>query len=112
MKFYLVQNGTTELATESPEALAIFGSEGTIAGILGFWCLVAGIGMFQEQEWAWGQALVVLSIIAAQGGYNIAQWIILGTFDIKYWPTWITLVAVIVGIFGFLWLLFVRRRFD
>ncbi|MFX1385207.1 MAG: hypothetical protein ACFFBP_22565, partial [Promethearchaeota archaeon] len=49
------------------EALSIFGGQSVISLILGFWCLVSGIGMFREEEYAMGMGLVVLSIMAAVG---------------------------------------------
>ncbi|MBY8984956.1 MAG: hypothetical protein KGD65_07815 [Candidatus Lokiarchaeota archaeon] len=97
----------------TPEALSLFGGQGIISILLGFWCLVAGIGLFREEEYALGMGLVVLSIMAAAGITAVAGWI--GTpasFDAAYWPNYITIVATIVGVLGFLWLLFTYKRYD
>lgn len=93
-------------------ALSIFGSLGLISIALGFWCIVAGIGMFREAEWAMGQALVVLSIMVITGVSPIITWIQNpASFDVGYWPNYITIIAFLVGIFGFIWLLITRKRY-
>jgi len=95
------------------EALSIFGPQGIISILLGFWCLVAGIGLFREEEYALGMGLVVLSIMAAAGITAVVGWIVTpASFDATYWPNYITIVATIVGLLGFLWLLFTYKRYD
>ncbi len=94
-----------------PAVLSIFGGQGTIAILLGFWCLVAGIGMFREEEYAMGIGLVVLSIMAASGIMTMIGWIG-GTFDAAYWPNYLIIVATIVGVVGFVWLIFTYKRYD
>jgi len=94
-------------------ALTFFGSQGLVSIVLGFWCLVAGIGMFREEEYAMGMGLVVLSIMAVQGVTAIIGWATNpASFDATYWPYYIVIVAFIVGVLGFLWLLFTYRRYD
>lgn len=93
------------------EALSIFGTQGIISILLGFWCLVAGIGLFREEEYALGMGLVVLSIMAAAGITAVIGSISDPTFW-TYWPNYITVVATIVGVIGFFWLLFTYRRYD
>jgi hypothetical protein len=93
-------------------ALSIFGSLGLISIALGFWCIVSGIGMFREAEWAMGQALVVLSIMVLSGIPQIITWIMnFASFDVEYWPNYITIIAFLVGVFGFIWLLITRKRY-
>lgn len=95
------------------EALSIFGGQGVISILLGFWCLVSGIGMFKEEEYAMGIGLVVLSIMAAVGITAIVGWISApGTFDAVYWPNYIIIGATIVGVLGFFWLLFTYKRYS
>ena len=95
------------------DALTIFGGQAVISALLGFWCLISGIGMFKEEEYAMGMGLVVLSIMAAAGIMAIVGWIQApGTFDAAYWPNYIVIVATIVGALGFFWLLFTYRRYD
>ena len=95
------------------EALSIFGAQGVISLLLGFWCLVSGIGMFREEEYAMGMGLVVLSIMAAVGIMAIIGWITApGTFDAAYWPNYIIMGATVVGVLGFIWLLFTYKRYD
>jgi len=89
-------------------ALTFFGSQGLISIALGFWCLVAGIGMFREEEYAMGIGLVVLSIMAVQGVTAIIGWLTNpASFDFAYWPSYIVLIAFIVGR-----LLFTYKRYD
>ena len=100
---------TPELAA----ALTLFGSQGLISIALGFWCLVAGIGMFREEEYAMGIGLVVLSIMALTGLTSVIGWVSNpASFDLAYWPNYIILIAFIVGVLGFVWLLVTYKRYD
>lgn len=98
------------IAVGGVEAL---GGLGLISLVLAFWCIVAGIGMFKEAEWAMGQALVVLSIMVATGVEPVIGLIVdLASFDITNISLMINLVAFTIGIVGFIWLLITRRRYD
>ena len=100
-------------STDLAAALTLFGSQGLISIVLGFWCLVAGIGMFREEEYAMGIGLVVLSIMAVQGVTAVIGWLTNPTsFDFAYWPAYIVIVSFIIGILGFFWLLFTYKRYD
>jgi len=95
------------------EALSIFGSQGIVSLLLGIWCLISGIGMFREEEYAMGMGLVVLSIMAAVGITAIIGWISApGSFDLAYWPNYVTIIAAVVGALGFVWLIFTYKRYD
>lgn len=99
--------------TLGDEALSMFGGQGIISILLGFWCLVSGIGMFREEEYAMGIGLVVLSIMAAVGITAIVGWITSpGSFDAAYWPNYVTIAATAIGVLGFIWLLFTYKRYD
>ncbi len=94
-------------------ALTFFGAQGLISAILGFWAIIGGIGMFREEEYALGISLVVLSIMAVTSISPIIGWIANpASFDVAYWPNYITIVAFVLGILGFFWLLFTRKRYD
>ena len=94
-------------------ALTILGAQGLLSTVLGFWCIIAGIGLFREEEYALGMGLVVLSIMAVQGVTKIIEWVKTpSSFDMAYWPNWIIIVAFIVGLLGFFWLLFTYKRYD
>jgi hypothetical protein len=94
-------------------ALTLFGSQGLISIALGFWCLVAGIGMFREEEYALGMALVVLSLMALTGITSVIGWVSNPlSFDLGYWPNYVILGAFIIGALGFVWLLFTYKRYD
>jgi hypothetical protein len=106
---WLDVSSTPELAA----ALTLFGSQGLISIALGFWCLVAGIGMFREEEYAMGIGLVVLSIMALTGLISVIGWVSNpASFDLAYWPNYIVLIAFIVGVLGFVWLLVTYKRYN
>ena len=91
-------------------ALTILGPSGIVSIVLGFWCLVSGIGMFREEEYAMGMGLVVLSVMAVQTLSIMLSWG--GTTWYTNWINYIILVAFIIGTVGFFWLLFTYKRYD
>ncbi len=111
----IVPSWLSDFATDPDlaAALTFFGSQGLISIALGFWCLVAGIGMFREEEYAMGMGLVVLSIMAISGVTAVIGWISNPvSFDFAYWPNYVVVVSFIVGLLGFVWLLFTYKRYD
>ena len=111
----IVPSWLSDFATDPDLAAALtsFGSQGLISIALGFWCLVAGIGMFREEEYAMGIGLVVLSIMAITGVNSVIGWIANPiSFDLAYWPNYVVLIAFIIGVLGFVWLLFKYKRYD
>jgi len=88
-------------------SINLFGSQGLTTIVLGVFAIVAGIGMFKEEEYAMGMAFVVLAIMAVQG---IAS--LLGGFDAAYWGSWLVLASAIIGVLGFIWLLFTYKRYN
>jgi len=94
-------------------ATSIFGGQGIISILLGIWCLISGIGMFREEEYAMGMGLVVLSIMAAVGITAIVGWIsVPASFDFTYFVNYIIIAATVIGVLGFFWLLFTYKRYD
>ncbi|MHA1820632.1 MAG: hypothetical protein ACTSU2_01680 [Promethearchaeota archaeon] len=91
-------------------AMALIGQNGLVSIVLGVWCFVSGVGMFQEQEWAWGQALVVLSLMFVNTLGGVINWFSYG-FDAKNWGTWLTLFGFATSILGFFWLIFTKKRY-
>jgi len=88
-------------------------SQWLLSVVVGLWCVISGIGMFKEAEWAMGQALVLLSIMVVITINQILSWIInLGTFEYTYWPNYIILVAFSLGAFGIIWLLATHKRYG
>jgi hypothetical protein len=93
--------------------VAALGSQGVVSLVLAFWCIICGIGLFKEAEWAMGQALVVLSVTVATTIDSVIT--LIGnpaSFDFTDISTWINLIAFIVGVVGFIWLVITRRRYD
>ena len=91
-------------------ALTILGPSGIVSIVLGFWCLISGIGMFREEEYAMGMGLVVLSVMAVQTLSVMLSWG--GTTWYTNWINYIILVAFIIGTVGFFWLIFTYKRYD
>lgn len=92
---------------------AALGSQGVVSLVLAFWCIISGIGLFKEAEWAMGQALVVLSVTVATTIDSIITLILNpASFDYTDISGWINLIAFIVGVVGFIWLVITRRRYD
>lgn len=89
-------------------AINLFGSQGLLTIVLGLFAIVAGIGMFKEEEYAMGMAFVVLAIMAVQGIASLLG----GSFNATYWPSWVMLASTIIGVFGFIWLLFTYKRYS
>ncbi|MBY9006505.1 MAG: hypothetical protein KGD63_07080 [Candidatus Lokiarchaeota archaeon] len=93
------------------ELTIVFGSTWLVSIVIGVWALISGIGMFKEEEWAMGQALVVLSIMAVVGVQQLYS-IVQVTDWFTQWVSYIPLIATIIGVIGFLWLLVTRKRYD
>jgi len=93
--------------------VAALGGQGLVSLVLAFWCIVSGVFMFKEVEWAMGQALVVLSIMIATGVAPV--YFLISKPSSFSWTDIsgiINIVAFIVGVVGFIWLLVTRRRYD
>jgi hypothetical protein len=109
----VVLPGVLAEAVTAVGGVAALGGQGLVSLVLAFWCIVSGIGMFKEAEWAMGQALVVLSIMVATGVAPVINLILNpASFDISDVSGWINLIAFIVGVVGFIWLIITRRRYD
>ncbi|MBN1698253.1 MAG: hypothetical protein JW881_12125 [Spirochaetales bacterium] len=94
-------------------ALSFLGTQGIISATLGFWAVIAGFLMFGEQESGWGMALVILSIMVVMSVSAVLTWILNPkTLDLAYWPNWITMVAIAIGLFGFIYLLATKKRYS
>jgi hypothetical protein len=99
--------------TDLQEALSFFGTQGIVSAALGFWAFIAGILLFMEQESGWGMALVILSMMVIMGLSSALAWIFNpSSFQVTYWPNWITILAMVIGLFGFLYLLITRKRYQ
>lgn len=103
----------TDLAAEAGPALTFFGTQGLISIVLGIWAIIGGIGMFREEEYALGISLVVLSIMAVTSIAPVIGWIVTpASFDAAYWGNYVTIGALVIGVLGFLWLLFTYKRYN
>ncbi|MHA1239672.1 MAG: hypothetical protein ACTSQU_02655 [Promethearchaeota archaeon] len=109
----LILPGILEDWVSAVGGVAALGGQGLVSLVLAFWCIVSGLGMFKEAEWAMGQALVVLSIMVATGVTPVIVLIMdFASFDLGDISSVINLVAFIVGVVGFIWLMVTRRRYD
>ncbi|MFX1498429.1 MAG: hypothetical protein ACFFBH_12960 [Promethearchaeota archaeon] len=90
----------------------VFGALGLVSIALGVWSIISGVGMFKEAKWAMGIALVVLSIMVLTGIAPIVGWIQNpASFIYTDWPNYITIISFVIGLIGFFWLLFTRKRY-
>lgn len=95
------------------EGLAVLGSRGLISAALGFWCFIAAIGLWREEEYALGMGLILLSIMAIQFVALLITWISApGSYDPAYWPNYVNMFTGAIGIIGFFYLLFTYKRYD
>lgn len=89
------------------------GGNSLLFAVIGLWCLISGIGMFKDAEWAMGQALVVLSIIVATTILTVIGWIFdWASFYTNLWTNILTLASFIIGVIGFIWLFATRKRYG
>jgi cytochrome b subunit of formate dehydrogenase len=95
----------------TPEVLAFMGVLGTSNLILGAFALLAGIGMFKEQEWAWGMALMVLVFIIANTISAVINYIIGGAFNWQNIIMWLQIISCVVAVIGIPWLLATKARY-
>jgi len=82
---------------------------GTLSGnyfVIGGGAFLAGVGMFQEQEWAWGMALIILGIIIAGSIIGV----IFG-FAITSVIWWLQVLSLAFAAIGIPWLLATKERY-
>lgn len=94
-----------------PSMVTFMGVLGTSNIILGAFAFLAGIGMFKEQEWAWGMALMVLVFIIANTLSTVIGFLIGG---VAWWLSignWFQLVSIVFAILGIPWLLATKARY-
>ncbi|MBD3229659.1 MAG: hypothetical protein GF329_15870 [Candidatus Lokiarchaeota archaeon] len=89
---------------------------GTISFIyigIGGWGIISGIGLIKDQEWAWGIALVVLSlvIIAFAADVVIGLMAAFQTWNFTDINLWIKLVILIVAAVGIVYLLLTKEKY-
>ncbi len=89
-------------------ASTALGGSPFIAILLGIWALISGIGMFREQEWALGQAMVVLTVMAVS---SISSMVLSAAY-LAWWVWLIDIAAALLGLAGFIWLLMTTERYD
>ncbi|MHA1369813.1 MAG: hypothetical protein ACTSWN_14420 [Promethearchaeota archaeon] len=91
---------------------SLLGDQANLQLVLGAFCLIAGIGLFQEQEWAWGMSIIILSIMITTTAGSVISTIASGGFDYKSWALWIKIISVTISGIGILWLLFTKSRYS
>ncbi|MHA1680598.1 MAG: hypothetical protein ACTSUE_06285 [Promethearchaeota archaeon] len=81
--------------------------------VMGTFCFIAGVGMFKEQEWAWGMSIILLSlIIITTAGSLIGKFMAWDASYLTYWPFWIEVISVAFATLGILWLLGTKERYS
>ncbi len=80
---------------------------------IGIWIFLAALGLWREQEWAYGASLVCFTVIIFNGLWGVVTGIMAdpGVF-FGAWPNWVVLIIVIVAIVGFIYLLATMNRYH
>ena len=99
------------LPAEFDQMLSSLGAFWSVMMVVGFFGLISGIGMFKEEEWAMGQALVVLPVMVTVSISQILLAIVYADWY-KAWINFLPIITVVIGILGFFWLLMTRKRYD
>jgi len=100
-----------ENITTNSDFQTFIGVLGTSNIILGVFALLAGIGLFQEQEWAWGMALMVLTFIIANTLQTVITTIAGGSFSFANIGFWIQIISLAFAVIGIPWLLATKARY-
>lgn len=101
----------TALSEGSEAVTQLIGQDSLVTLVLGVWLFIAGIGLFQEQEWAWGMALIDLSIIITNSVSMIIGWDTETGFSAGDVITWINLIGFIFAVVAFIFLLLNKERY-
>ncbi len=80
---------------------------------IGVWMFIAALGLWREQEWAYGASLVCFTVIIFSGLVGVVTGIMtnVGTF-FGAWPNWVAFIIVLIAVVGFLYLLFTMNRYS
>jgi hypothetical protein len=103
---------STYASINDPAVLALLGNAGWTTTALGVWAVIAGVALFAEEEWALGQTLVILSLMAIN---SIPTVISLFMTSPIVWGSvylWVYLVIAIVSVVGFIYLLVTSKRYH
>ncbi len=103
---------STYAALGDPAVLALLGSAGWMTIALGVWAVIAGIAMFAEEEWAMGQALVILSLMAINSIPAVVAEFMSGMVNWGSVFLWVYLVVALVSVAGFVYLLITSKRYH
>ena len=92
--------------TTNPDFQMMVGVFGSSNIILGGFAFIAGVGMFKEQEWAWGMSLMVLTFILA----NTLTTLISTGFAFSFGLI-IQIISIACSVIGIPWLLATKARY-
>ncbi len=80
---------------------------------IGIWIFIAALGLWKEQEWAYGASLVCFTVIIFNGLMGVINGIMTdAAVFFGAWPNWVALIIVLIAIVGFLYLLFTMGRYH
>ncbi len=79
---------------------------------IGVWMFIAALGLWKEQEWAYGATLVCFTVVIFNGLWGVVNGIMADPAFFGAWPNWVALIILVIAIFGFLYLLFTMNRYH
>ncbi len=79
---------------------------------IGIWMFIAALGLWKEQEWAYGASLVCFTVLLFNGLVYVVTGIMGGLAFFEIWINWIEFIIVLIAAVGFLYLLFTMGRYH
>ena len=94
------------------EVLALLAAGAWTTAGIGIWAIIAGIFLFKEEEWAMGQTLVILSLMALNSIPFVVAEFMSGAVNWASVFLWVYIVVGLVSIVGFVYLLITSKRYS
>ncbi len=80
---------------------------------IGAWIFIAALGLWKEQEWAYGASLVCFTVIIFNGLMGVITGLMADPAGyLTLWPNWVALIIMCVAVFGFIYLFVTMGRYH
>ncbi|MHA1130201.1 MAG: hypothetical protein ACTSQI_17385 [Candidatus Helarchaeota archaeon] len=81
---------------------------------IGVWGIIGGIGLIKDQEWGWGIALVILSLVIVMFAVDVVVGIMAAVQTMNWTDInlWVKLVALIIAAVGIVYLLLTKEKYE